>query len=176
MVIAVYLPSCLSQLSSGSVAKIWQSVSAHAERGNKLDGNYGLGFLGWRPKKAWDKVIWKWKREWSSSWTFKVLLRVCCCKQSIYSTSRATPSLLTNTFFFPPSFSLPSLASCQIWDRVSEIGVMKEVSLHQRVRDKPFEWCMVSIHVSVTALICTYMWWKMEMHCSNRNQCVLFFT
>lgn len=51
MVIAVYLPSCLSQLSSGSVAKIWQSVSVHAERGSKLDGNYGPGFLGWHPKK-----------------------------------------------------------------------------------------------------------------------------
>lgn len=53
MVIAVYLPSCLSQLSSGSVAKIWQSVSVHAERGSKLDGNYGLGFLGCHPKKHW---------------------------------------------------------------------------------------------------------------------------
>lgn len=52
MVIAVYLPSCLSPLSSGNLAKIWQSVSAHAERGAKLDGNYGLVFfLGCHPNK-----------------------------------------------------------------------------------------------------------------------------
>lgn len=51
MVIAVYLPFCLSQLSSGSVAKIWQSVSVPAERGSKLDGNYGLGFFRMPSKK-----------------------------------------------------------------------------------------------------------------------------
>lgn len=46
MVIGVYVPSSLSHLSSGSMAKIRQSAHAPAERGNKLDGNYGLVFLG----------------------------------------------------------------------------------------------------------------------------------
>lgn len=36
-------------------------------------------------------MIWKWKGEWSSSWTFKVSL--CCCKQSIYFATLAQPSL-----------------------------------------------------------------------------------
>lgn len=139
MVIAVYLPSCLFQLSSGSVAKIWQSVSVHAERGNKLDGNYGLGFFRMASKNAWDEVIWKWKRECGSSWTFKVPL---CGSVVVNSQFTPPPSqhLLcrqTPSFFSLPSCRQPFFSSRQTEDAVSEISVMKVVSLHHRLKDKP---------------------------------------
>lgn len=139
MVMAVYLPSRLSELSSGSKAKIWQSVSVHAERGSKLDGNYGLGFLGCRPKKPAMRWFESEKRIWA-----------------VHGHSRSlSGSVVANSQFnTPPPQHCPSrqmsLLSSFIWPffllarfqnhseyQEFDMCVMREVSLHQRLGDKP---------------------------------------
>lgn len=164
MVIAVYLPSCLSQLSSGSVAKIWQSVSVHAERGSKLDGNYGPGFLGWHPKKH--GIRWfesengnGARHGHSRSLSGSVVVN----SQFTPPPSQHLPLRQTPFFFLLLAFLSLFLADLRygFQNLCNERRIFSLETLKTSLWISHSAWCLF---ISITALIQAYTWSKMNTH------------